>query len=237
MQIRLQKYLAQAGIASRRKAEEIILSGRVTVNGEKITQLGVKIEEAKDKVTLDGKIIQQQSQNIYIMLHKPKGYITSAKDQFNRLTVMDLLKGINQRLVPVGRLDYDTSGLLILTNDGELTYKLTHPKHEVAKVYEALIKGSPSQEEIEAFMGGLIIEDYKTAPAQFEILSGNKYKSKVKITITEGRNRQVRKMCEAINHPVIGLKRIAIGKISLGDLKLAEYRHLTIKELEYLRKL
>lgn len=235
--MRLQKYLAICGIASRRKSEQIILQGRVKVNGKVVNKLGVKIDPDKDIVLVDNKLIKLPKKYIYIAINKPEGYITSVKDQFNRPTVIDLIKEIKERVYPVGRLDYDTSGLLILTNDGDLTYKLTHPKHEIKKVYIAKIKGIPTERELEAFRKGLRIDNYITSKAEIEILSTNRSSSVVKIVIHEGKNRQIRKMCEKINHPVIKLKRVAIGKIKLGNLKKGSWRYLSKEEIEYLKKL
>ncbi len=237
MLIRLQKFMASAGVASRRKAEEIILSGRVTVNSQPVTELGFKIDEKKDVVALDGKVLGQINNYTYVMLHKPRGYITTVKDQFDRPTVMDFLKGIKSRLVPVGRLDYDTSGLLLLTDDGELTYKLTHPKHQIPKVYDAWLAGIPNNESLEKFRQGVLIEGYRTAPAKIQVLVKDKAKVQARITITEGKNRQVRKMCQAIKHPVMNLKRVAVGKLELGDLKPGKYRLLTQSEINYLKSL
>ncbi len=237
MQIRLQKFLASAGVASRRKAEEIILSGRVTVNSQTVSELGFKIDENKDVVALDGKVLGQINEYTYVMLHKPKGYITTVKDQFDRPTVMDFLEGINRRLIPVGRLDYDTSGLLLLTDDGDLTYKLTHPKHQIPKVYDAWLAGVPEKESLEKFRKGVLIDGYLTAPAKIQVLFKDKARVQARITVTEGKNRQVRKMCEAIKHPVINLKRVAVGMLELGDLKLGDYRVLNQKEIDYLKSL
>lgn len=202
--MRINKYIASCGVASRRKAEEIILDGRVTVNGKLVTELAFNIDEEKDIVEIDGEQIGVEKNNVYIVLNKPEGYITTVKDQFDRPSVLDLVKDIDERVYPIGRLDYETSGLLILTNDGDLTYKLTHPKHEVDKTYMAIVKGVPNAQEIKNFEEGLYIEDYKTAPAKIKVVKINEEKnySICQIKIHEGRNRQVRKMCRAINHPV-----------------------------------
>lgn len=235
MEIRLQKYLADSGICSRRKAEEYILAGRVKVNGEVINTLGTKVDDEKDKVYFDNKLLKQKEKKVYLMLNKPEGYVTTVKDQFDRKTVMDLIKDIPYRVVPIGRLDYDTSGLLLFTNDGEVVYKLTHPKHNIDKVYEAKIKGIPSKEEIKNFENGLYIDNYKTSKAKLEIIKTEKDTSIVRITIHEGKNRQVRKMCEKIGHSVIKLKRISIGNIKLGNLPVGEYRILNKKEENYIK--
>jgi 23S rRNA pseudouridine2605 synthase len=232
-EMRLQKFLAHAGVASRRMAENYIKQGRVAVNNKIITDMGVVVTNA-DKVTVDGNLVECKEEKIYIMLHKPTGYVSSAKDQFGRQTVLDLVSDISSRLYPVGRLDYDTSGLILLTNDGDFTYRLTHPKHEIQKVYEALISGVPQDIEMKMFENGLKIEDYTTSPAKIHIkkIIGNK--ALVHITIHEGKNRQVRKMCEAIGHNVLTLKRISIGPIALGDLPEGKWRKLTASELKSL---
>ena len=225
MEIRLQKLLAMAGVASRRKAEELITAGRVTVNGAVVRELGVKAA-FNAALAVDGKPVTAE-QKVYIMLHKPEGVVTTVTDPFNRATVMDLIpKGL--RLFPVGRLDYNTSGLLFLTNDGEWAQSLTHPKHEVSKTYIATVRGVPAEEDLRAFREGLNIDGRPTAPCEADILNGNK----LRITIHEGRNRQVRKMCEAIGHPVIKLMRVSVGKVELGDLPYGKWRDLTPREVE-----
>jgi 23S rRNA pseudouridine2605 synthase len=237
--MRINKYIASCGIASRRKAEELITAGRVKINGEVIYELSYKVDEENDKVDVDGNTISLSNNDVYIVLYKPEGYITTVKDQFDRPSVLDLVKDIDERLYPVGRLDYETSGLLILTNDGDLTYKLTHPKHNVDKVYNAKLKGIPNDIEIKRFETGLEIEDYKTAPAKIKILKTFRDKgySECEIRIHEGRNRQVRKMCRAINHPVLNLKRVNMGKIGLKNLKVGKYRHLNSEEVSYLKNI
>ena len=237
--MRINKYIASCGIASRRKAEELILENRVKVNGNLINELSFQINEKKDKVEVDGKLIGLEEKLVYIMLNKPEGYVTTVKDQFDRKSVIDLVKDIDARVYPIGRLDYETSGLLLLTNDGDLTYKLTHPKHEVDKTYIATVKGIPTQNEIINFEKGLYIEDYKTSPAKIKIVKKNIEKNYAvcEIKIHEGRNRQVRKMCKAINHPVMNLRRKAMGKIVLKDVEIGKYRHLTIEEVNYLKNL
>ncbi len=237
MEVRLQKYLADAGIASRRKAEELILAGKVQVNGVTVTELGTKVDDKVDSVFYNGKRIINHEPMVYILLHKPEGFVTTVKDQFDRPTVMDLIKKVKERVVPVGRLDYDTSGLLILTNDGDLTYKLTHPKHNVEKTYIAKLYGTPDENDIRQFKYGVHIDGRRTEPAKLQVLEENGKFSVCKIVITEGRNRQVRKMCDAIKHPVATLKRVATGKLELGDLKKGQYRHLTEAEVKYLKSL
>lgn len=233
-EIRLQKYLADCGVASRRKCEELILQGKVSINGKKVIELGVKVTSGKDKVYLEGKEVRPENKRIYIMLNKPEGYITTAREQFDRPSVMDLLKGVEQRVFPVGRLDKDTSGLLLLTNDGEYSYALTHPKHHIKKMYVAEIRGIPDSQKLDKFRKGLRIEDYTTQPAEIRIVSSGKKTSIVEITIYEGRNRQVKKMCSTIGHPVISLKRIAVGNLQLGDLPVGRWRYLKGFELKLL---
>ena len=231
-EVRLQKYLAEAGIASRRKCEEYIVQGRVKVNN-KIAELGRKIDPKKDEVLFDDKKIYIQEELIYILLNKPIGYVTTAKDQFNRDSVLDLVK-TNKRLVPVGRLDMYTSGALILTNDGDFVYKVTHPKHEIEKTYTVTIKGIVKQEEIEVLKKGVEIEDYITKPAKVKILKTDEEKnqSRLEITIHEGKNRQVRKMCEAIGHKVFALHRSKIAGIGVKDIPLGKWRYLKFKEVK-----
>lgn len=236
-QMRLQKYLANAGIASRRKCEELILDGKIEVNGIVVTELGTKVS-GKDIVKYNGKIVKLEEEKVYILLNKPIGYVTTAKDQFNRDTVLDLVK-INKRIVPVGRLDMYTSGALILTNDGEFVNMLTHPKNEINKTYNVTVKGIVTKEEIIKLENGVEIDDgYITKSAKVKILKIDEEKniSRIQITIHEGRNRQVRKMCEAINKKVLALHRSSIGNIDVKDLKLGNWRYLTNKEIENLHK-
>ena len=224
--IRLQKLLAIAGVTSRRKAELLILEGRVLVNGEAVTELGAKAQ-LTDDITVDGIKLSIQKKT-YIKLYKPMGVISSAKDNFGRKTVLDLVP-CDVRLFPVGRLDYDTSGLILLTNDGEWANKLMHPGNKVNKTYIAMFDGTPTEEGLEAFREGLYIEGKKTAPCKIFMLS----KDSAKITLHEGRNRQVRKMCEAIGLEVLKLKRVSIGALELGKLKPGEWRYLTEEEIHH----
>ena len=237
--MRLNKYIALCGVASRRKAEELILAGRVTVNDEVMTELSYQVDEENDIVKVDDKLIKEENKLVYILLNKPEGYITTVKDQFDRPSVLDLVSDIKERVYPIGRLDYETSGLLLLTNDGDLTYKLTHPKHEIDKTYVARVKGKLTKEEIERFKTGLEIEDYTTAPAKLKVIKYDEQRdsSLLEIKIHEGKNRQVRKMCKAINHPVLRLRRSAMGKIKIGDCEIGKYRYLTEDEIKYLKNL
>ena len=240
MEERLQKFLAEAGVASRRKAEELIEQGKVKVNGRVVTEMGLKIDPQKDEVTyLEKKISKRDTKSVYILLHKPVGYVTTAKEQFGRPAVVDLIKGVNARIFPVGRLDYDTSGLLLLTNDGALTYKLTHPKHDVEKTYIAKLYGIPDEGALQKFRRGVVIDGKRTKPAKIRIMEKEKDGRfcTAEIVIHEGRNRQVRKMCESIKHPVAQLQRVATGELRLGDLPKGKYRHLTEKEIRYLKRL
>ena len=232
-EIRLQKYLAECGVASRRKAEEYILDGKVQVNGKVILELGTKIVPDKDIVYFNNRKVTRQNGNVYILLNKPIGYVTTTRDQFDRQTVLDLIKGISQRIVPVGRLDMYTSGALILTNDGDFTYKVTHPSHEITKTYTATLEGIITNEEVEKLKTGVQIEDYITRPAKVRILKTDTEKniSRIEITIHEGKNRQVRKMCEAVGRSVKALHRTKIGNIEVKDLKIGEWRYLNQKEI------
>lgn len=229
---RLQKYLASAGIASRRKCEELILQGKIEVNGIVVTELGTKVN-SKDIIKYNGKMVKPEEEKIYILLNKPIGYVTTAHEQFGRDKVLDLIK-INKRIVPVGRLDMYTSGALILTNDGELVNKLTHPKNEIDKTYNATLKGIITEQEIEKLRTGVIIDnDYLTKPAKVKILKIDEDEniSRVQITIHEGKNRQIRKMCEAIDKKVIALHRSKIGKLDVKDLKPGEWKYLKLNEI------
>ena len=219
--MRLQKYLAEAGIASRRKSEELIIQGKVSVNGNVVTELGTQVIPNVDIVKYEGKEVIIDNNFVYILLNKPIGYVTTAKDQFGRDSVLDLVKN-NKRLVPVGRLDMYTSGALILTNDGDFVYKVTHPKHEIEKTYTVTIKGIVTNEEVSKLRSGVEIEDYTTKPAKVIILKTDdeKNQSRLEITIHEGKNRQIRKMCEAIGHKVLALHRSKIAGIGVKDIPL-----------------
>lgn len=235
--MRLQKYLAYCGIASRRKSEEYIKNGRVKINGEITRELGKKINPQMDIIEFDNIVVKNIQEHMYILLNKPIGFVTTVEDQFNRKTVIDLVNQVNERIYPVGRLDYDTEGLLILTNDGNLTYRLTHPKYEIQKEYIAEIRGIPTKEKIQSFKEGLEIDNYITSPAGFDIIHIKNGNTTTKITIHEGKNRQIRKMCDKIGHPVITLKRIKMGNIELGNLPRGQWRELTEKEIENLKNL
>ena len=233
--VRLQKYIAMCGVASRRKAEELIEKGVVKVNGEKITELGTKVEIGADTVMVNGNIIKTEQKKYYIMLNKPVGYVSTVHDQFERPSVLDLVE-LKSRLFPVGRLDYDTSGLLLLTNDGDFTYKVTHPKFQMNKTYIAVIRGRITIAGLNRLRRGVKIEDYTTSPAEVEILEAKDGYTQIKITIHEGKNRQVRKMFESVGCKVVELERISIGDIILGNLPLGRWRHLTSHEVNYLMR-
>lgn len=240
MEERLQKFLANAGIASRRKCEELILEGKVFVNGKAVIELGTKINPNVDKVEYCGKQVTLPNKYVYILLNKPIGYVTTAKDQFNRDSVLDLVN-VKERVVPVGRLDMYTSGALILTNDGEFVYKVTHPKHEITKTYTVTLSGIVTKETVQKLRDGVKIEEeetYKTKPAKVKILKTDEEKniSRLEITIHEGKNRQVRKMCEAVGYKVTALHRCKIGGIGVKDLKLGTWRYLKQEEVNSIIK-
>jgi len=235
---RLQKVLANAGIASRRKCEELITAGKVMVNGEVVTELGVKADPTVDVITVSGKPIKKEKK-IYIMFNKPKGVITSVSDPQGRSVVTDYLKEIKERLYPVGRLDYDSEGLLLLTNDGDLAHKLTHPSHHVPKTYHATVERVPHGNALEKLQSGIKLEDGMTAPAEVEyhdIDPEGKFAT-IAITIHEGRNRQVRRMFDAIHHPVTRLKRISFAGLFLNNLQRGKHRNLSVEELGMLQEI
>ena len=246
MEERLQKYMARCGVASRRKCEEIILNEEIKVNGLVVNQLGIKVNAEIDKIEYNNTIIVPEEKKVYIMLNKPEGYITSVKDEKGRKTILDIVK-VEERIFPIGRLDYDSSGLLLLTNDGEIYNNIIHPRVELNKTYIAVCEGSFSKEDINKFKTGIDIGGYVTSNANIEIISEEKLffkkynkeiiKSTVEITIHEGKNRQIRRMCAALNHPVESLKRISVGKIKLGYLKKGQWRNLTEDEINYIKTL
>jgi len=234
-EIRLQKYMAECGLASRRKCEEYIQQGKVKVNGKVVTELGTKIIPSEDKVEFEGRPITSESNHVYILLNKPIGYVTTTNDQFGRDDVLDLVK-VKERIVPVGRLDMYTSGALILTNDGDFVYKVTHPKHEINKTYTVTLKGIITREEVEKLQKGVDIGDYITKPAKVKILKTDEEKqiSRLEIVIHEGKNRQVRRMCEAVGRKVLALHRTKIGDISVKDIPLGKWRNLRKEEIQKL---
>ena len=235
--VRLQKYNAMCGAASRRAAETMIREGRVTVNGKTVTEQGVKVEIGADKVTLDGETLKHSQKRYYIMLNKPVGYVTTVKDQFDRSTVIDLIKTDlkDKRIFPVGRLDYDTEGLLLLTDDGDFSYRVTHPKFNMGKTYLAAVKGGMTVHDMNVLRSGVRLDDgFKTSPAQAEITDVKNGYTFVKLTIHEGKNRQVRRMFAALGKELGALQRLAIGSVELGNLPLGRWRHLTSHEVSYL---
>jgi pseudouridine synthase len=237
MEERLQKILARAGIASRRHCEEMISAGMVKVNGKVVTKPGTKVIPAKDMITVNGKTVLLTGNKIYLALYKPRGYVSTMHDDRGRKQVVDLLKGVVERVHPVGRLDYNSEGLLLLTNDGDLTYALTHPKHQVSKTYLIRVQGAPGKDKLDQMSTGLLLEDGPTAPAKVSLVSAGGGKALLEITLREGRNRQIRRMCEHIGHPVLRLQRTRVGNITLGDLLPGQYRYLNrseLKELKYL---
>jgi 23S rRNA pseudouridine2605 synthase len=249
MQVRLQKVLSQAGIASRRAAEKLIADGRVTVNGATVREMGTKADPAADDIRVDGRRVKGPERLRYILLNKPPGYVTTRSDPRRRPTVIDLLGGVHEYVYPVGRLDYDTEGLLLLTNDGDLAARLTHPRHGVARTYEARVAGVPDEHNVERLRAGIPLDGRRTLPADVEVLTRgpagpakaghdgrDKRDSVLRITIREGRNRQVRRMCEAVGHPVRALRRVRIGPLSDRRLKPGEWRELTQQEIAILRR-
>ena len=258
---RLQKILSQAGIASRRASEQLMLDGRVSVNGATVRELGTKADAAHDDIRVDGRRVKAE-QHRYLLLNKPRGYVTTRSDPQKRPTVIDLLRGVREYVYPVGRLDFDSEGLLLLTNDGDLAARLTHPRHDVARVYEARVLGVPDAHDLDRLARGLVIDGRRTDPAEVRVLGSSLHPSArvsararaakpattlspsrserdgetlLEITVREGRNRQVRKMCDAIGHPVRHLKRVAIGPLRDGKLTLGHWRDLAPEEVRRLR--
>jgi 23S rRNA pseudouridine2605 synthase len=250
MQERLQKILAQAGIASRRKAEELIREGKVRVDGMVVTEMGVRVDPATQKIECNGRPVFSLEKKVYILLHKPAGFLSTVRDPQGRPIVTDLLPNIKQgrpivtdllpnikeRIYPVGRLDLDTEGALLLTNDGELAQAVLHPSREVKKTYVAKIKGRPGSKKLAALSRGIELEGKKTWPAEITVLASEKQTTTIQIVIHEGRKRQVRKMFEAVGHPVLQLKRMAYGQLALGELKPGKYRFLPPGDIKLIFK-
>ena len=232
--MRINKYIAQAGIASRRKADELIANGNVKINGAVMKEPGYDVQDG-DRVEVNGKLLSGTKKMEYVLINKPLGMVTTVEDDKDRLTVMECVRDIDARLFPVGRLDYNTSGALIMTNDGDLAYHITHPKHEVYKTYRARVAGVLSREKVAQLRRGVDIGGFVTSRARVDIIKGNSHSTIVEISIHEGKNRQVRKMFAAVGNPVQELERIAIGEIRLGHLKTGHYRKLTKEEIEYLK--
>jgi 23S rRNA pseudouridine2605 synthase len=232
VQERLQKIIAAAGIASRRTAEQYVQQGRVSVNGKVVTRLGAKADPGKDEIRIDGRIIPTRVEKLYFALHKPAGYVTSLKDPEGRPVVTDLLRSVRERVYPVGRLDYDSEGLLILTNDGDFAHRLQHPRHEVPKTYLVKVRGSLSAKEVRLLQEGVELEDGVFVPDNVRPEKTNPKSSWFQIVVSEGRNRVIRRAFDALGHPVQRLIRIAVGNLMLGDLADGEYRVLTRREIE-----
>lgn len=238
---RLQKIISAAGITSRRHAETLIAQGRVSVNGRTVTELGSKADAAADDIRVDGRRVRQPARRRYLLLNKPRGYITSRSDPQRRPTVMDLLhaRGVRDAVYPVGRLDYDSEGLLLLMSDGDLAARLTHPRHQVEREYEVQVRGVPDERQVRRLERGVVIDGRKTAPAQVTLRKvlekGGGTQALLALTLHEGRNRQVRKMCDAIGHPVVRLRRVRIGPIRDTGLRPGEFRDLTPGEIAALK--
>ena len=234
--VKLQKYFSDCAVMSRRAAEEEIKNGKVTVNGE-VATLGLRIDPENDVVIYKGKrILLKSEEKTYVLLNKPRGVITTLSDERGRTTVLSLLSDLGARVYPVGRLDYNSDGLLLLTNDGDLTYKLTHPKHEIPKIYHVTIKGQPSAEALARLRSPLDIDGYVIQPVKTEVISQNDSSTVLKMTLFEGRNRQIRKMCALCNLKIERLTRVSLGNVSLGDLRVGKWRYLTKSEIEYLKR-
>ncbi|MGM0471663.1 MAG: pseudouridine synthase [Bacillota bacterium] len=233
---RLQKVMSRAGVASRRKSEKIISEGRVKVNGQVVTELGTKVNPQQDTIKVDGEEIEKEKL-VYLLLNKPSGYITTVDDPHNRKTVMNLLDGVDQAVHPVGRLDKDTEGVLLLTNDGDLTYALTHPSHEVEKKYVATVEGTPNESKLETLSSGIKLKDGMTAPAEVKLVTEIGDQSIVSLTIHEGRKHQVKRMLKAVGHPVDELKRVKFAGLDLEGVGIGQYRYLSKSEVEQLKEI
>jgi 23S rRNA pseudouridine2605 synthase len=235
---RLQKILSQAGIASRRASEQLMLDGRVTVNGATVRELGTKADASRDDIRVDGRRVKVVTRHRYLLLNKPRGYVTTRADEKHRPTVIDLLRGVSEYVYPVGRLDYESEGLLLLTNDGDLAARLTHPRHGIPRVYEARVLGVPDERDLARLSRGLVIDGRRTEAADITLVphARDAKEATLVVTVREGRNRQVRRMCEAVGHPVTHLKRVAIGPIRDSTLKVGRWRELRPEEVERLRK-
>ena len=234
--MRINKYLADCGVASRRKCDELILQGKVKVNNKVTRELGLNIKPT-DVVLFENRVVRPNVRRVYYKLHKPKGYVTTASDEKGRKTVVELMRKVQERVYPIGRLDYDTEGLLLLTNDGDITNILTHPKNAVKKTYVASIEGEITPQDIKQISKGVDIGGYTTQPCSAQILDKDDKFTRVEIIITEGKNHQVKKMFEAVGKTVAFLKRVSIGEIKLGGLARGEYKALTTKEIAYLKSL
>lgn len=237
MDVRLQKVIADSGLASRRKAEELIAQGRVTVNGQVVCELGTKVDPGKDHVKVDGRHLKPAPPQTFVMLNKPKNVVSTMSDPGGRSTIADLLPGVRMRVFPVGRLDFDSEGLMLLTNDGELAQRLLHPRHHVPKTYLIKVKGMLDSEDIRQLEKGVTLDDGRTGPAVVKKVGKATENSWLEVTIYEGRKHQVKRMLEAVSHPVLKLKRVRFGPLVLGDLPIGQYRYLTDREANSLREL
>jgi pseudouridine synthase len=237
MHERLQKVIAHAGITSRREAERLILDGQVVVNGSVITTLGTKVDPAHDVIIVKGTRVKPPSEKLYVMMNKPAGYVSTLKDPQQRPVIIDLLRHIKSRVYPVGRLDYDAEGLILLTNDGELAYRLQHPRYRISRTYEVKVKEFFPGEKLALLRKGIQLEDGITLPAKAAFLKKAMRNSWLSITLYEGRNKQVKRMCAAVGHPVLKIKRIRFGSLKLGSLPLGDHRHLTKDEVQGLYRL
>lgn len=236
MKERLQKVMAHSGVASRRESEQLILAGKVKINGQVVKKLGTKVDPNTDKIEVSGNLVAEKEPLVYYIVNKPRGYITTVKDERGRKTVLDLVKGINKRVYPVGRLDYETEGLLLLTNDGRLAHELMHPRFHVPKTYLVKVKGKLTPEAVGLLRQGVKLDDGPTSPAQVEVIQEDERYSLFKITIHEGRNRQVRRMCKAIGFDVLNLVRTQFGPLAIGSLKTGQWRSLSSQEIAKLKQ-
>jgi pseudouridine synthase len=234
---RIQKILAKAGIASRREAERMVIEGRVAVNGKIIDTLGFKADPSKDSIRVDGKRLTRFEPKVTLLLNKPRGYLSTVKDPQGRPTVMDLLKKVKRRIYPVGRLDFDAEGLLLLTNDGDLAHLLSHPRFSISRTYWAKVEGVPDEKRLAQLKSGVMLEDGKASVVSSSILRQGEKNSWIRVVVTEGRNRLVKRIFSAIGHPVLKLKRVGFGPIQLGDLPIGQLRYLTPMEVEDLKRL
>ncbi len=236
MKVRLNKFLSEAGVASRREADRLILDGHVSVNRKIIDTLGVKVDENQDLIQVDGKTVKKESRFLYVLLNKPAGYLVTLKDPFRRPTIRDLLPPSLGRVFPVGRLDFESEGALLLTNDGELAYRLTHPRFEVPKTYVARVRGEPDDKALRRLERGVRLEGRITAPAKVVILTSRPKSSWLRIEIHEGRKREVREMCRVVGHPVLELRRVQFAGLGLKSLRTGQWRHLDKKEIRRLKR-
>jgi len=233
--MRLQHFLALAGVASRRRSEDLITAGRVSVNGQVVTKLGTKVVPERDVVEVDGKLAETEKK-ICVLLNKPRGYLSSVTDARGRRTVGDLVSDLPERLYPVGRLDKDTGGVLLMTNDGALCHRLTHPRFGVEKIYHVRVTGTPSISALRKLRHGVDIGEATTSPAQVKLIGSQQGRSTLEIIVHEGKKRQIKKMCEAVGYPVVGLTRVEFGGLRVGRLKTGEYRLLSVREMAHLKR-